>query len=93
MASSGLVQRVIAAGGMGRPFVINLRNGGQRCGMVEMVTDRFGTHPGFRFVCDSSCGLVPKRASKRCRLGSVGNQGTLQIPNSGSNLPSNIQFR
>jgi hypothetical protein len=77
---------------MGRPFIVNLRSGGQRCGMVEMVNDRFGTHPGFRFVCDSNCGLVPKRASKNCRLGSnIGGQ-SLSLPSqSGSNYPA-IQF-
>lgn len=91
MASSGLVQRIVASGNMGRPFVINLRSGGQRCATVQMVTDHFGTHPGFRFVCDSMCNLTAKRPSKRCRLGG----GTLSIPQSfqggGGGLPA-IQF-
>jgi len=71
----GIVQQVLQQNGLGRPFTVNTRNG-QRCGVVKMVNDRFGNHAAFRFVCDSMCNLIPKRASKSCRIGGGAQQGS-----------------
>jgi hypothetical protein len=72
MAMAGMHQ-------LNQAFPINTRIG-TRCGAYVQRTDRFGTGPRFRFVCNSACGLPAKKPSKSCRMMGQGQGGTLMLP-------------